>query len=293
MKTFYWVNNIRIGRKGPINMALFHTTNLVVLIFLLTSCSSVKKTEVQNTHDLNIPIHKVFVDQIENIYILDNANKLTKYNSSLKPQFSYADNTLGKITTVDVSDPLKITIYKKDFGLLIKLDNTLAEIDRINLYEMNFQSVPVVATALDAQTWLYEETRYQLIKINDRGQELLTSVNMVDQGLQNIQPTYIQEKAGKLIIQDPLRGVFLFDNLGQFIQTFPFKNKSNVQFDGTNIIFREEDKIVMYNTRLLEEQSIILDKKMLSPNLQQVILKKSKLYYIYSDGLSIVSYDQI
>lgn len=274
-------------------MALFHTTNLVVLIFLLTSCSSVKKTEVQNTHDLNIPIHKVFVDQIENIYILDNANKLTKYNSSLKPQFSYADNTLGKITTVDVSDPLKITIYKKDFGLLIKLDNTLAEIDRINLYEMNFQSVPVVATALDAQTWLYEETRYQLIKINDRGQELLTSVNMVDQGLQNIQPTYIQEKAGKLIIQDPLRGVFLFDNLGQFIQTFPFKNKSNVQFDGTNIIFREEDKIVMYNTRLLEEQSIILDKKMLSPNLQQVILKKSKLYYIYSDGLSIVSYDQI
>jgi hypothetical protein len=281
------LNNICLKQKLiKIRLGLF-----LLWWLCLIACASPKINIAQNIYDLNANIKETNIDKVGNTYILDNSNRITKYNSLLKPQYSYADNTLGAITTLDVSDPLKILIYNDDYGILIKLDNTLAELSRLNLYELDYQSVSVVATALDGNTWLYDEGKYQLKKINDQGTELLSSISMVDQGLQNMQPTFIQEKAGKLIMQDPKKGIFLFDNLGQFIQTFPFLVKSDVQFDGTNIIYMDQNEIVIYNTILYSEKKIPLQNDLVNNQLKQVILGKSKLYYVYNKGITILPYE--
>jgi hypothetical protein len=262
--------------------------NYLLLVFLISiGCKTFSIPDQLANYDIKGNIKEAKVDQLGNIYLLKEYNNIVKYNPDLIFQYEYADNTLGEVTTIDVSDPLKILIYKKDYGLLIILDNTLAELNRINLYELDYQSVSAVGTALDRNIWIYDDINYQLLKINDQGRTLINSISLVDQGLQNIQPSHIQEKSGKLILQDYQNGIFLFDNLGQYIQTFPFSTYKPLQFDGQNIIYFNKNKIVVYDTKFFNEKTIALEPKEESTELKNAILKNNKIYYIYNDGLNI------
>jgi hypothetical protein len=258
----------------------------IVLLFFF-GCKTISIPDNSTNYDLNGLIKDAKVDQLGNIYLLHRNNKIFKYNANLELQYEYADNTLGEVTTFDVSDPLKILIFKKDYGFLIMLDNTLAELNRINLYELDYQSVSAIGTALDRNIWIYDDVNYHLIKINDQGRKLINSISLIDQGLQNIQPFHIQEKAGKLILQDYQNGIFLFDNLGQYIQTFPYKIEKPIQFDGRNLVYFDRDQIVIYDTKFFDEKTIPLQNEGVKTQIKNAILKNNNIYYIYQHGMNI------
>ncbi len=236
-------------------------------------------------HMINLPVQKAKVDQLGNLFVLTQKNKVFFYTKDLTKKYEYADNTLGKISQVDVTNPLKIILYKKDYGMIITIDNTLSEIDRLNLFEMGFQAVSTASAALDGNLWIYDNTDYRLKKITPKGKVLLECITMVEIGMQGLDPDFIQEKAGKLILKDPERGILLFDNLGQYIQTFPFKVKEDLQFDGDNLIFFEQDKVTIYDTRVFEESSIDLSQEKINQKPKNVKISKSGYYYIYNDGI--------
>jgi hypothetical protein len=58
--------------------------------------------------------------------------------------FVYQNFSLGKITKVDLQNPLKIVLFYENFNTVVTLDNQLNEIQK-NFSE---SSVPIVATAI-------------------------------------------------------------------------------------------------------------------------------------------------
>lgn len=75
----------------------------------------------------------------------------------------YKNISLGKISKVDLQNPLKIVLFYENFNTVIVLDNQLNEIQKINFSE---NIIPIVATAIGIasmnQLWIYNSMNQQL-----------------------------------------------------------------------------------------------------------------------------------
>lgn len=263
-------------------------TFLMILAFSCKSSSDIPmKKPVTNDYDINNFILLARLDPLNNIVLVDDKNFIHRYTNQTEKTFTYNDNSLGKISNVDVTDPLKIVIYKKDYGVVIFLDNTLSEIGRINLYENGFTEIPCVASSYDGNLWIYDYTDYRIKKISQDGRVILESMSMLDFGLQNIKPFFMQERYGKLILQDENQGIFLFDNLGQYIQPFPFKLKNEVQFDGNKLCFLDGNNFTCYSIERYQEISVPIGESK-KTGLKNIKAGDKYLYYIYADGIDII-----
>ena len=88
-------------------------------------------------------------------------NVFSKINS--QDSLEYKNISLGKITKVDLQNPLKIVLFYENFNTVILLDNQLNEFQKINFSE---NIVPIVATAIGIaamnQLWIYNSMNQQL-----------------------------------------------------------------------------------------------------------------------------------
>ena len=75
----------------------------------------------------------------------------------------YKNISLGKITKVDLQNPLKIVLFYENFNTVIVLDNQLNETQKINFSE---STIPIVAAAIGIasmnQLWVYNSMNQQL-----------------------------------------------------------------------------------------------------------------------------------
>lgn len=84
-------------------------------------------------------------------------------------QFNYADFTLGSITDVDIINPLRILVYYSDFNIVVFLDNTLNEIERINFNEVEgYLNIETVRMANNNSVWVFNKDDQQLELYNYR-----------------------------------------------------------------------------------------------------------------------------
>ena len=111
-----------------------------------------QKTVLMNTFDLKADAF-VGYDALGAIYSITN-NVLTKQFGEQKWQ--YKNPQLGKITKVDLQNPLKIVLFYQDFNTVILVDNQLNETTNINL---NDSTNPIIAIAIGLaagnRLWIY------------------------------------------------------------------------------------------------------------------------------------------
>jgi hypothetical protein len=77
--------------------------------------------------------------------------------------WEYKNVSLGKITRVDLLNPLKIVLFYENFNTVVLLDNQLNENQKINFSE---NTIPIVATATGIasqnQLWIYNSLNQQI-----------------------------------------------------------------------------------------------------------------------------------
>ena len=85
------------------------------------------------------------------------------YKTSSREILEYKNISLGKITNIDLQNPLKIILFYENFNFVIVLDNKLNEIQKINLSEC---TTPIIASAIGLssqnQLWIYNSMNQQL-----------------------------------------------------------------------------------------------------------------------------------
>jgi hypothetical protein len=230
-----------------------------------------------------VALSNIYIDQLDQIYIIDNKGTLTRYDKHLQPQYIYADRTLGPIHSVDVGNPLQIIVYHADYGIISYLDNSLSTIKKQNIQDWEYYDVSTIASTNDGNIWMYDPVKIQLLKINDNGEILVSSNNLHDYHLQNLEPIKIIEKNNKVFILDATYGIIIFDNLGQYLKVLPITSINDFQTDGRNIYIYEDNNMVSYSTKLLERYVFDIDAPKSTP--QNIILSTQWIYYIYHDGV--------
>lgn len=92
-------------------------------------------------------------DDYGNIYFIKE-NILYKKGANKTYQFS--DLQLGKLSSVDIINPLKITLFYKDMNTVVFLDRHLIEIDRIRFNRVrNFRTLGFARTASNNNLWIF------------------------------------------------------------------------------------------------------------------------------------------
>jgi hypothetical protein len=77
--------------------------------------------------------------------------------------FEYKNPSLGKITKVDLQNPLKIVLFYESFNSVILLDNQLNEVQKIQ-FSLNSTPIVITATGIASQNqlWVYDSLNQQI-----------------------------------------------------------------------------------------------------------------------------------
>jgi hypothetical protein len=225
---------------------------------------------------------KLYTDPVENYYI-SNQISIWKTSSQNNLNFVYSLKRSGRITSIDAGDPMKVLVFYKDLSLITFLDNFLAEESSIQLMDFNLDQAEVVCKALNNGIWVYDIKQDKLVKIN------AVTLN-VDIEILNIQriigeafsPTLMMERNNGLYLNDPQKGIFVFDNYGAFIRKIPEVNISNFNVIDDNITFRRNNDIFTLNKETLELSKIYSD-----PSMTDFSITEKKLYILNEDSLHI------
>ena len=133
-----------------------------LLFFSLTFCFGQNKKIIgSKTNSIEFKAdYFVGCDGFENyFYVKDNILFKKKTTNFLQ----YQNVSLGKLTKVDITNPLKIVLFYEKFNSVIIVDNQLNEIQKIDFSK---NEIPIVASAVGIsgqnQLWIYNSLNQQI-----------------------------------------------------------------------------------------------------------------------------------
>ncbi|MFN5319354.1 MAG: hypothetical protein ACK5CY_11005 [Bacteroidia bacterium] len=190
----------------------------------------------------SVPVKAEFIecDPLDQVYALNGA-ELIKFKADGSVFRVYSNKTLGRITKADCSNPLKISVFYKELGRLIFLDNTLSEQgEAIKMEDLGLELAHTTATSADENgIWIYDPVDFRLLRYNSAF-KIKAQVEQINQllALEN-PPSSMLEAGNYLIMAVPENGIYILDIFGTFIRKFDIKNCDK--------LFKAEDGFIYWN----------------------------------------------
>ena len=174
------------------------------------------------------------VDMLNNIYLVTAGNQLKKLNANGDSIAAFNDvKKYGNPSLVDVSNPLKVLLYYKNFATVVILDRLLSQRNSINFRQQNIFSVKAIGSSYDNNIWLFDEQDLTLKKIDEAGKVLLTTTDWRLLMDSVPAPAKIIDANNFVYLYDAGKGFYIFDYYGTFKNNLPFLHWENISV-GTN-----------------------------------------------------------
>ncbi|MGE0561571.1 MAG: hypothetical protein AB7O47_07130 [Flavobacteriales bacterium] len=215
------------------------------------------------------------------------SNQIKKIGKNGQRQFTYSNNILGEITSVDVFNPMKIVVFFKDFSKIVILDNTLTEQGSVlDLNEVSLEETSLVCTSYNNGIWYYNPVKFQLTRIEHFSKSSNTSANISTILNKNIQPNFLVEYNNKVYLNDPVNGILVFDIYGTYLKTIPIYNLNTFQVKENYLLYvSEEGHIETYDFFTLEQAVF---KPIEYANIKWVRIENKNIYIINSKNELII-----
>jgi len=264
---------------------------MVLLGVWIVGCA-VKKQEVLSdgkTYDIPVRSEIVKVDNLNRIYLVNDKNVVINYSPDKKELYRYANNRSGRISTVDVSNPLRVVVFYDDFNHIKVLDNTLSVINELSLSEM-YSDITACSSSNDGHLWIYDPIKFRLLKIRDNGDILVESSNVNDFGMNNVMISEIMEKNNTVVLCDKNQGFYFFDNLGQYQFSFADIDIKHITFDGRQLVYYTSTSGLKSFHFRTKKENLIPNPLKMGPqidDLQYIIFHEARYYYVYTHGIDL------
>lgn len=242
------------------------TKTLLIFFIVFAQC-----TFGQTTKKIADEVSFYKVDRIGNVYFVDAKNNLTKYEPNVPRYTRFADLRSGKITSIDVSNPLRVVVFYADQAVVKFLDVNLTEINSFQIRSTYPEGwISLVASSNNNGLWMYDNLNRKLLKLGEQLNTLFVSSDLYLVLSKKINPTEIIEYADQLYLCDSTQGVFVFDLFGGYKKTLAFYPSKILQIDKDKILFEKNSTWLSYSdfktdtlstTTKSASQTIIWDKK--------------------------------
>ncbi len=262
---------------------------------LLLLSINVVQLNAQTFADTTIPENKVLsivtpvndfeVDNLNNIYLINKNNQIKKLNEKGDSVGVYNDiKRFGDISSVDVTSPLKILVYYKDFASIVVLDRLLAVRATIELRK-NIMQPGAIALSYDNNIWVYDEAESKIKKVDEAGNVLQTSNDLRLTFTESLQITDIIDDNSVLYLYDKAQGWLLFDYYFTYKKKVVEPGLTDVQVINSTMTGRKNADIY-----LMKENEIIAKKiscTYCTAYISKTIYTPFYFYLLNKEGLNV------
>jgi len=266
-----------------------HQTILVTLIifgnFLLHAQNPWEKLSLVNT--IEIQAQLISTDKLGNLYAATN-QEIFKYDSNGKLLQKNSIKSFGDLSTLDVSNPMKILAFYKDYNKVVFIDNMLASSgSNIDLSAVGFDQATLVCSSHDNGIWVYNTLNFELVRMDPSLKITHQSGNIAQLTGNAIKPSALFETNNKVYLCDTTFGVLIFDVFGTFIKTIPMKAIIELQVENNILYYTDSKGFNSFNMDLLQKTEIALPEN----KIKQIRLQKNRVYIRLVDKISVYTYD--
>lgn len=192
------------------------------------------------------------IDNLDNLYIISSTGQIKKFNAAGDSVAVYNQvRNFGKLFSIDVSNPLKVLLFYKDFSTVVVLDRLLAKVSTIDLRKFGILQPDAIGLSYDNNIWVFDEYDNKLKKIDEAGNNLTETADLRTVFNAGLTPQKIINDNGLVYVADTASGVYVFDNYGTFKKKVPLRNWQSIAINKNNVISTSNELITVYNTSTL------------------------------------------
>ena len=229
------------------------------------------------------------VDNLDNIYLLSSTNQVKKLNEKGDSVAVFNDvKKYGKATLIDVSNPLKVLVYYRDFATIVVLDRLLTIRNTIDLRKQNILQVRAIGQSYDNKIWLYDELENKLKKIDEEGKLLQETPDFRQLFGEAPVPTKIFDQDQFVYLYDSTKGVFVFDYYGALKNKIAITGWKNFKVAGKFIYGSANNKLYRYNISNLRTEEWKLPDEI--ANSSSFNFTSSRLYALKNNRVEVYSF---
>lgn len=191
-------------------------------------------------------------DNLANFYLV-NEDEFSKYDAKGNLVKEFNNKNFGAITSADVTNPLRILLYYREFGRVVFLDNTLSQNgEPLALEKLGYPLATLAASSHDNGLWIYDQPTFELMRF-DNNLSLTSRTGNLSQILGiELQPDFLIEKDNHVFVNNPVSGILVFDVFGTYIKTVPLINLKSFQVADDEIIYFSEGHLNAWNLKTAE-----------------------------------------
>lgn len=199
------------------------------------------------------------VDNLGNIYLLYNTNQIKKLNARGDSMGVFnATRRYGPLYSIDVTNPLKVLLYYKDFSTVVALDRFLAIRNTIDLRKLNIFQAKAVGLSYDGNIWVFDEQDGKLKKISEEGR-IIDQTNDLRQLFDTLpSPDQLIDQDRLVYLYDSTKGFYVFDYYGALKNRVRLLNWKDVTVVEKSVFGHNRRQLLKYDAGSLNLQEIAM-----------------------------------
>jgi hypothetical protein len=265
---------------------------LTISAFLLLSClrGFSQQPATDSLFSYSKSIKGIFsdftIDNLGNLYLV-NQNGQVKKLTAAGDSVAVFNNVrqFGKIYRMDVTNPLKLLLYFKDFGTILILDRFLNTRGTVDLRRQQLFQVRAIGQSYDNNIWVFDELENKLKRIGEDGRVLDQSTDFRLLFDSTPSPQFIIDQNRQLYLYDSLKGVYLFDYYGAFKNRIQLRGWSEFTVISNTLYGRDADMLYRYEPGTLNLQQFAIPAAM--RDAKKIKFTRDNLYLLRDDRLEI------
>jgi hypothetical protein len=266
--------------------------NVRVIFFLMLALCFTNQSFTQTwKKSFTVASHGDYLltDNLGNSFVV-NHDQLIKYRDNGSVFRLYSNKKLGRISSVDPMNPLKIVVFYRDFSQIVFLDNTVTENgDPILLTDWELEQASAVCSSYDNGLWVFDQIQFSLTRFSQQFKPTVQVKNLNQILGYTPQPVFMMEHNNNLYMSDTSHGILQFDIFGTYIKTIPIKGLKKFQVFGDNLYFvAREDYLFAFGLKTLQENKL----KLPVPDYVDIRISQSRLHILRSDSLSVYEFPE-
>lgn len=193
------------------------------------------------------------------IFLAFEGGTITKYNESLDSIISFSPSKIGDITLLEAGHGFQIFTFYNEFQEFAILDRFLTRDTRYDLSQTSANYIDNCTFSRDQNIWAFEENKMRLVKINLSIREVVVEVPLefiIDS--QDHKISFIKEYQNLVFIVDELSGIYIFDNLGNYLRKVEAKGVEQCSFNKDHLYYVEGNQLQVISLYSKDRQLIQL-----------------------------------
>jgi len=179
-------------------------------------------------------------DNLGNIYILTTKGLLKKYGNKGDSLNVFNEvRRYGNVYAMDVTNPLKVILYYRDFSTVVMLDRFLNRINTVDLRKAGVFQAKALALSYDNNLWVFDEQSAKLKKIGDDGRLIMETTDLRQALTRLPSPQKIIDRDGFVYLCDEDNGIYIFDYYGTLKNELALTGIRDIQVINKTILGRK------------------------------------------------------